>query len=188
MTIVIGYKTDKGVILGADSLASGGWNSTHRQDEKVFTKNGIGYGFTSSYRMGQILQYHSESVTFEEGITPHEYAVKLLVPMWREILKTHGYTTISNNNEEGGQFLVAVRGELFSVACDFQVGDSKEPYSAVGCGTNYALGGLRILEKDKGINEEAKVERALDVAKHFSNGCGGSNSIIFIGKDKPHNN
>jgi 20S proteasome alpha/beta subunit len=62
MTIIVGYKTDTGVWLAADSAGSAGWNRSYRVDKKIFIAHGIGYGYTSSYRMGQILQYHSEEV------------------------------------------------------------------------------------------------------------------------------
>lgn len=181
MTIIVGVKTPDGkVLLGADSQGSAGYNSIDRADPKVFITHGIGYGFTSSYRMGQVLRYHSEDVVSELRNTDvYGYVVTCLVPMWRRILKEHGYTAVNNNEETGGVFLVAIDGELFKVEEDFQVGESKKPYAAAGCGTNYALGNL--FAHDMCEMSEDTVRMAITAAKEFSNGCGGDINIIEVG-------
>ena len=100
--------------------------------------------------------------------------------MWRNVLKEHGYVSISNNVESGGVFLVAVKGELFRIDDDFQVGHNNWGYDAVGCGVYYALGSLKALEANSKLKPKERLVKSLDIAKFFSNGCGGENSIIFI--------
>jgi hypothetical protein len=60
----------------------------------------------------------------------------------RERFKHGGFAEISNNKEEGGCFLVGVRGRLFSIESDYQVGESASGYSACGSGAAVSLGSL----------------------------------------------
>lgn len=59
MTCIVGYVEKDNVWIGGDS--AGANVSTYeictRADEKVFKKNGMIFGFTSSFRMGQIIRY-----------------------------------------------------------------------------------------------------------------------------------
>lgn len=183
MTVIVGYK-HKGVggkkdivYIGGDSLGASGYDITERVDEKVFVVHGIAYGFTSSYRMGQILRYHSEEIVSElRYVDLFAYIVTELIPMWKRIMKDHGYMTISNNNEKGGEFLVGIDGRLFKISSDFQVGESLDRYSATGCGRSYALGYLYSTSiKD---NPVIVVNRAVKAAIKFSGGCGGNIKIV----------
>lgn len=183
MTIVVGLKHEDGVILGADSQGSSGWHSRFRLDEKVFTAHGIGYGFTSSYRMGQILRYHTYEVlnNLRES-DPFGYVVSCLVPMYRSVLKEHGYVQTENGKDSGGTFLLAFDGNLFGIQGDFQVEEVCEGYDAVGCGFAYALGSLKTTE-EYDIPPEDRVRQAIETSCYFSNGCGGETSIILLDKD-----
>lgn len=179
MTIIVGYKAANHVILGADSQGSSGWNKTLRKDPKVFVTHGIGYAFTSSYRMGQILRFHSEEKDLSQVVDPYSFVVSELVPMWRKILKENGYTKIDNNQEQSGVFLVALKNKLFKIESDFQVGESEALYEADGCGFAYALGALYTLENSN-ISIEDKVTKAIEAAINFSNGCGGRIDLVRV--------
>ena len=64
MTVIVGYVDEENgkVYIGSDSQGVSGDHTINRADPKVFISHGITYGFTSSYRMGQILRFHSEEV------------------------------------------------------------------------------------------------------------------------------
>ncbi len=59
MTCIVGWLEGDDVYIGGDSAGVNGYYGKRiRADEKVFTKNGtMIFGFTSSFRMGQILRY-----------------------------------------------------------------------------------------------------------------------------------
>lgn len=179
MTVIVGLKHKGSVYLGCDSQGSGGWDKRNREDSKIFIAHGIGYGFTSSYRMGQIIKFHSEEALHKCRETDvYGYVVKCLVPMYRDILGKHGYKQTVNGEESGGTFLVAIDGCLFCVHDDFQVGEVTEEYDSVGCGAYYALGSLYSYEN---ANPEKRIIKAIDTADNFSNGCGGETKIIKVG-------
>lgn len=180
MTIVIGYEHKGSVYLGADSQYTAGRQKTIGKNSKVFIAHGIGYAFCGSPRMGQILQYHSVEVL--SGLRkddPFAYTVCCLIPMYRKILKEHGFTYVSNNVEEGGFFLIAFDGYLFQVESDFQVSTSDRPYIALGSGSEYAYGSLSATE-DIYKDPRKHIEVALDVAKEFDTACGGDSIIIKV--------
>lgn len=55
MTAIAGLVHDGRVLVGADSAGVGGWTLTIRKDAKVFANGPYVMGFTTSFRMGQIL-------------------------------------------------------------------------------------------------------------------------------------
>ena len=56
MTCIVGYLDKETVYLGGDSAGTDGNYSQHiRKDKKVFQNGPFIFGFTSSFRMGQIL-------------------------------------------------------------------------------------------------------------------------------------
>lgn len=185
MTIVVALKDEKTkkIYLACDSQATdtNSLDKTHRKDSKIFEKNGLHYGFTSSYRMGQILRFHSERVLLPPASgSPYEQVGVYYIPMWRRILKENGFTSISNNEETGGTFIVVYEGEIFCVQDDFQLEHSYENYVAIGCGMDYALGSLYETSRDSKLSAKVRVQRAVEAACYFSAGCGDDTQIIEI--------
>lgn len=178
MTVILGYRNKNNVYIGADSQGSSGWDSRNRADPKVFKAHGILYGFTSSYRMGQILRFHSEEVScFSRGGDVYKYVVTKLVPMWRRILGEHGFKSTDNSVEKGGTFIIGIDGHIFSIQDDFQVAQHEEDYCSVGCGFSYALGAMSILDT-LDLTPEEKIKKAISSTINFSNGCGGKINIV----------
>jgi ATP-dependent protease HslVU (ClpYQ) peptidase subunit len=178
MTIVVGAVDDRGAVwMGADSQGSNGWDRTIRRDQKVFRVGSYLMGFTSSYRMGQVLRYK---------LAPPEppcegdlfgFMVVDFVDHVRAAFKSAGFCKTENGVESGGDFLVGVCGRLFRIEGDYQVGESEWGYSAVGCGAAYALGAMAV---SRGTTEE-RIRAALGAAIQFSNGCGGPCSVLSVG-------
>ena len=171
MTCIVGVKTDTGVLLAGDSLGSAGYHGRVRADIKVFRLTPeIACGFTSSYRMGQILRFHVEPPCIHGDL--YEWAVREFIPVVRAAFKEHGYSTIQNNEESGGTFLVAVRDRLFQVEDDFQVAESVWDFDACGCGDAYAMGAMWSLRAAK-LKPRQFLTKALDAAVEFSGGVRG---------------
>jgi 20S proteasome alpha/beta subunit len=180
MTIIVGYKDAKTgtVYIAGDTQGTSGWDARHRADGKVFIKHGILYGFTSSYRMGQILKYHSEDV--ESPLLKEDtfgYVVSCLVPMWRKILAEHHFTKTESGVDTGGVFVVAVNGRLFVIESDFQVAEHADNFCAVGCGDSYAMGSMYSQDLDKPAKDI--ITEAIDAAIYFSAGCGGNIEVVM---------
>lgn len=171
-TCIVGLESGGDVYIGGDSAGLSGMDRFIRVDEKVFVKGRMIFGFTSSFRMGQILRYSFEppEQTIKQG--DYEYLCGPWVDALITCLKAKGYAKVDNNEVSGGIFLLGFGGKLYRVESDFQVGRRAESYDACGCSEAYALGAMAILE-DKHISPEKKVRRALEVAERFSAGVKG---------------
>lgn len=140
MTCVVGIEVDGGVLLGADSIASNGVDACIRCDRKLIRLGPYAFGFTTSWRMGDILRYHVVLPSPpRSGL--HRHLVTKVIPAVREAFKVHGWAA-KEPEAPGGEFLVGVHGSLFTVHADFQVARSAHGYAAVGYGASPALGAL----------------------------------------------
>jgi ATP-dependent protease HslVU (ClpYQ) peptidase subunit len=100
------------------------------------------FGFTSSFRMGQLLRYALTVPTHHADIAIDCYMATTFIDAVRECLKNHGFAEKHDEAERGGVFLVGYRGRLFYIDSDYQVGQSVDGYHAVGCGGQIAHGAL----------------------------------------------
>lgn len=173
MTCIIGYidKQNKIMYMGGDSAGVSGLNIHVRSDVKVFKRKDMLIGYTSSFRMGQLLRFKLEIPVCKDKDV-YKYMCTDFIDAVRKCLKDNGYAEVSNNKENIGTFLVAYKGRLFKVESDLQVGEHILPYDACGCGEEYALGAIRALENySKEIySVKDQVEFGLKVATDFSGG------------------
>ena len=143
MTCIVALKQDNRIYMGADSLsANGNWEATIRRDPKMFRLQNMLIGFTSSYRMGQLLRYKLELQPIKEEQDVFEWMVVEFVEAARKCLSAGGYTTIKDNYEASGHFLVGVNDRIFRVEGNFQVVEPVWPYICTGYGDSFARGSL----------------------------------------------
>lgn len=168
MTCIVGL-VDKGkVYIGGDSAGvDARLEMSVRRDRKVFRNGEFVMGFTTSFRMGQILAFAFTPPKPREGEDLLAYMVKDFIPVARTAMKDGGYSKIEHHQEEGGTFLVGFRGRLFRVDADFQVGENQLPFDACGCGQSIALGSLFSSGR---LTPRARLVEALRAAESFSAG------------------
>jgi ATP-dependent protease HslVU (ClpYQ) peptidase subunit len=170
MTAIVGLVHRRTVYIGGDSAGASGWSLTVRADTKVFHNNGYLFGFTTSFRMGQLIRYALKPPK-PTGETDRFMATTFIDAV-RECLKEGGWARKDAEREEGGTFLVGVRGRLFTVHEDYQVAEAADGYAAVGCGDELALGAL-FATANLRMPPERRVETALKAAERFSAGVRG---------------
>jgi ATP-dependent protease HslVU (ClpYQ) peptidase subunit len=164
MTCIVGL-VDKGVVyIGGDSASVAGWTSRVTRLPKVFRRGPFLIGYTTSFRMGQLLQ-HSLVVPVQKEADDMRFMVTSFVECVRQLLKERGVAKIESNAESGGQFLVGYKQRLYSVQSDFQVNEMGDRFDAVGSGCEYALGALA---STRGMKPLLRVKRALAVSAHFN--------------------
>lgn len=168
MTCIVGLTHPGGVVIGGDSAGVAGLDLTVRADRKVFRNGDFLMGFTSSFRMGQLLAYKLVPPTPREGHDTMRYLVTDYIDAVRDCLKAGGFARSDNSVESGGVFLVGYAGRLFQVASDYQVGESAHGYDACGCGESFALGALHANRNNP--DPVARVMEALEAAEAFSAG------------------
>ena len=170
MTCIVGLEHNGKVTIGGDSAGTNGWlQQTIRADMKVFPIEEFAFGFTSSFRMGQLLRYKLHPPPFPENVDLESYMVTIFVDQVRQTLKDGGFAEKQHEVERGGCFLVGIRGCLFTVDSDYQVGRSVDGYAAAGCGDDLALGALYATSLS---NRSARwrLQTALEAAAKFSAG------------------
>ena len=176
MTCIVGLVDQGKVWMGGDSAAVSDSFTMSRKDPKVFKNGDFIFGFTDSFRMGDLLQ-HSLVVPppGDDGYT-REYKCTDFIAALRLCLIEGGFSEVDNNVETGGNFLVGVGDKLYEISSDYQVGQYINDYMCVGCGDNHAMGALyaiEVLSPDitrKGLipTPEDKVKIALAAAAEFS--------------------
>ena len=146
VTCIVGLVEHGGVYIGRDSSAVSGWDLMPRKDRKVFRLGSeFLFGFTSSFRMGQLLRDAFVAPAMSASEPVEHYMTTVFVDAVRECLKTGGFAQKKDEQESAGTFLVGVRGRLFRVADDYQTGETLDGYDAIGSGGPVALGALHAI-------------------------------------------
>lgn len=177
MTCIVAFAHKGKVWMGGDSAGVAGYSLQQRSDEKVFRNGPYLMGFTSSFRMGQLLRYRFQPPRRHPDDDLTQFMSTEFVDAVRECLKKYGYATNKSGEEIGGTFLVVVEGEIFRIEEDFQVGKSIANFNACGCGQDIALGAMLAMCETK-LDAEEIVKRALICAETFSAGVRGPFTIL----------
>ena len=165
MTCVVGLVDDGKVYMGADSCSiSADYDAHADRMPKLFRVGDALIGFTSSWRMGQILAYHLELETPQDEDT-RAYMVKTFIPAVRKVLKEHGYAEVKDNAESIGRFLVGIKGRLFQIQEDLALLERGQ-FDAIGCGSKYALGAMTVMNGEP----RQKIHKALYAASTLNVG------------------
>ncbi len=178
MTCIAGVARNGRVWIGADSAAvAGNYLSRVTRLPKVFRVGAFLIGYTSSFRMGQLLEY-SLSVRPQEQESNLAYMVGVFVEAVRKCLKDGGYSTVESNKEKGGQFLVGYKGHLYFIDSDFQCNEAAEQLDACGCAEELALGALAALWN---LEPVERIRQSLQIAAHFSGAVRGPFTVLELG-------
>lgn len=179
MTCIVGISDEHGVTIGGDSAGVAGLSIVTRSDPKVFTVGDLLIGYTSSFRMGQLLRFNLDVPERSENERDdYRWLVRALVPAIRSTLRDGGFARTNNGEEHGGIFLVGYRGTLYEIESDYQVGIPADGYAAVGCGQDLALGSLHGTA-DRSASD--RIDMALRAAEYHSAGV----RAPFVVKTQP---
>lgn len=177
MTCIVGITDGKTVTIGGDSATANDDYIDVSIVPKVWEQDGWAYGFTSSWRMGQLLRWAFCPPPMTEG--PIErYMVVDFVNALRMCLADGGWLKKENEVERGGAFLVGHAGRLFRIDSDFQVAEVAAGVDAVGCGDFFALGALHALGPKVPAKDRAL--KALEAAAAYSTGVRGPFTVVEV--------
>jgi ATP-dependent protease HslVU (ClpYQ) peptidase subunit len=168
MTCVVGIRTKKGVLIGADSAGSNGWTIADRLDRKIFRKNEeFIFGVCGSYRLIQLLKYKFSPPEIGR-IGVDRYMNTAFIDEIRKVLAANGFEKKTDEVCEipkYSSFLVGLRNRLFNIGLDYQVGESLNGFDSVGSGMQMALGSLYSTGSMK--DQKKRCILALKSAEHF---------------------
>ncbi|GAB5505802.1 MAG: hypothetical protein Rhirs2KO_09650 [Rhizobiaceae bacterium] len=170
MTCIVGLVENGAVYIGGDSAGVSDSYLTVRADRKVFRNSDFIMGFTSSFRMGQLLHRAFSPPQRHPDTDVEKFMVTEFVDAVRQCLKDGGYAEKHNEAERGGTFLVGYQGRLFRIDSDYQVGEAADAFDAVGCGHAIAQGALYANPAGRPLD---RLKIALEAAERFSSGVRG---------------
>lgn len=175
MTIISGLVDRGRVYLGGDSAGVGdGYGLSVRADQKVFRNGDFVMGFTTSFRMGQLLQHVFKPPRRHPDDEVYAFMVRDFVDAVRACFKTGGYARASDGAEYGGTFLVGYAGRLFRIDDDYHVGEAADGFDACGCATDVALGSLWT---SRGAPRKRLIT-AMEAAERYSAGVRGPFAVV----------
>ena len=167
MTCIVGYECDGKVFMGGDSASTGGTNQRISKSDKVFTRGKFLIGYTSSFRMGQVLRFQLNVPHQSEDQEDYEYMCTTFVNSVIQLFKSSHF--IKDDANEGGTFLVGYKNKLYIVDNDFQVNISEDPFESCGSGSDIAMGAMKILhETCNGLSPAKKITMALEAASRYN--------------------
>ncbi len=186
-TCIVGIVENGIVWMGGDSAGVSRLDTLRRADVKVFLRDGkepMIMGYTSSFRMGQLLRFKLNIPERPRDKEIYEYMVTDFIDAVRKCFKDGGFGITKDEQRWGGTYLVGYAGRLFTIYADFQVAENILPYASCGCGEDYAMGVLYSTsgESYKG-GASQRITRALSCAEEFSGGVKGPFVIQKLGGD-----
>lgn len=175
MTAIAAVVHDGKVYVGGDSAGVGvrSLSLEQRSDPKVFVNGPYVMGFTSSFRMGQLLHWAFTPPTHHSEVEDERFMSTAFVDAVRSCLKAGGYAKKENDVESAGTFIVGYHGKLWVIEDDYQVAEPLADFTAVGCGYNLCLGSLHSTETIPATPPAERIILALGAAERFSAGVRG---------------
>jgi hypothetical protein len=162
------------VWMGADSAFSAEhtFGVTIRKDPKIFLVSECYLiGICGSARMGQLLRYAFMPPVQPTGMDDLEYMCTLFVDAARDCLRIGGMLEVARNVDRAvdSAFMVAYKGNIYTVDDDFDCGIPADPYAAIGCGEHLALGAM-FATATFDVAPKERLLSALKASERFSNG------------------
>jgi ATP-dependent protease HslVU (ClpYQ) peptidase subunit len=139
MTTIIGLQTDTGCSIYADGQTTGGTRSYfHNELRKIHTRNGYLLAAAGPARPTDVINFQWKPPSWPPELHMNEYAfmVTRVIPSLQQAL------TLNGCEEVGEEFsmLIALRGNLFEIGCDFSVLVRDDGIYGIGSGAPYAIG------------------------------------------------
>jgi len=177
MTCIVGIQHKGKIWMGGDSASvDSSYNITQVPNPKVFIRGDYIMGYTTSWRMGQILNYCGKlpmpPSKPETSDSLDKFMVTEFIPKIRKIFEKEGFVPEHETAKTGaGSFLVGTRGHLYTIHSDWQCMRSNRGWDAVGCGEQFALGSLFATNANAiEWRAESRVREALKAATYLSAG------------------
>lgn len=144
MTCISALVKDGHVWMAGDLMGSNGYTGKVYSDSKVFVNGDFIIGYTSSFRMGQLLEFNWVQPPRLEGMEDREYLQISVVESLRSCFQQYGYGIKDGVEDIGGNFLIGYRGCVYEMQHNFSL-LKHEDYVACGSGIDYATSAMSVL-------------------------------------------
>ncbi len=160
MTLIVGYVDENGNgHMAADSNGTSvDYHATQEyKASKIFTIGDGKFliGYTTSFRMGQIIEHCFIPPPHVEGISNVKYMINEFMPKLIQSFRDNRY--ILDTEKSGGTFLVYYNGSLFKIYNDFQIQETVNNFDACGSGEMQALASFNTIKLYDKWNENIEL-------------------------------
>lgn len=187
MTVIAAWVDDeRKVWIGGDSAGVSNWELDIAARPKVFALGEMVIGYTSSFRMGQAIEFRLQ---IPRDLPDHlddldRYMAVDFSDAVRGVLRDVGYLKSENGRESSGVFIVGVRGCIYHADDDLHIRRTRHRFMAVGCGGAVASGALHAFTHGETPKDgRVVVATALKAAEALCIGCRGPFAIISTQPD-----
>lgn len=156
MTCIVAIREEGKIVIAGDSAACSDEGLIEvRQDPKVFECDDYLIGYTTSFRMGQILHHNTALPKPETKKDGFAFMVREFIPAVQRAFEEHKFAKTLSRGETldtghwgetgqawAGKFIVGFHGQVFVIYSDYQVAMPELPYAAIGSGAKVAYGAL----------------------------------------------
>lgn len=177
MTCICALVKNNHVWMAGDLCGSNGFTKKVYPDTKVFMNGDFILGYTSSFRLGQILQYNWSQPARLEGLTDREYLQLDVIESFRECFNRFGYGVKDGLEDVGGNFLIGYKGCIYEMQPNFSV-LKHEDFASVGSGGDFADASLAILTEDEDFDPYYVLQKAISVAARFTTSVSEECTIV----------
>lgn len=172
MTCIVGIEKNGKVYLGGDIQGTGGNNKIVHTQPKVFNKAGVIFGYTTSYRFGQIIEHlMQDPVVPEDNESIYRWIITTLAPSIKSTLKDNGY-------ERGGTCLIGVKDQLWEFQDDYSILRSVSGIASCGSGCEYAMGSMLTSVATGNQTPKQMIKQAINIAGTLSPSVGTDCVVI----------
>ena len=182
MTCIIAHTDGVSSFIAGDKLGSNGFTKTVQTEPKVFekefiklhddgltrTKEVMALGYTTSFRMGQLLNYNLNLPEQDASQTFSQYLVIKVIPIILQMFKEEWGARDASQDVGGGQFIILHNHTIYEVQEDFSVLQPKTRITAVGSGTYHAIAAMQAYIEVENESKKPLHERIKSIFKIVS--------------------
>lgn len=187
MSLVVAYKRNGVIYMGADTQSSTGTTIDRALNESGFKitrlANGMLIGICGRIKGHQrIIAQKKWFDVSEKDTFDKRYIVKNIIPELSVLMKDISEDKDARNSSMSVRILIAWKDKLFVVSSYFEVFECAN-YAAIGAGDDYAKYSLSLIKGEDDINEQ--LLRALRVGACFDSSISAP-YILIDNKDKEY--
>lgn len=173
MTTVAALAAEGKVWMAADSTMIFEWEQRNRGTPKVEQVGDLLIGAAGSGTLGEAVRHRLELPAQADGQSDEAYLNVTVADALRQVVKQCHLQSNDNPRHFNGTLLIGFHGRIYRMSCDYVASLMSDGYDAIGSGADYALGALRILSAQAGLEPEAIVRQSVETSKFFDMGTGG---------------
>ena len=163
MTCIVAIEKNGKVFMGADRMGSNGHTGAPVSQPKIFKNGSVIIGYTSSFRMGQLLEHALEIPLVHENID--KWVAIDFMQALRKAFTDNGWGKTKDGEIVGGTFLIAVAGRCYQIQDDYSFIRNISNEYAIGSGQDYALGSMRSTRSK--ADTQKRLLEALETAAEY---------------------